>query len=151
MRRFLAVLSALILATSSADAKTLDYGGRAGMEVTVVKTSGIGSSHARILTKHTRQNAIGYCRDYVGKVTEGCISKELQTSLHLEITANCKTGKFTTFYGANMLFQGRNRDAGATEYLITDTDDNVVLDGSGASGYDYTLEQFKALCPNRVR
>lgn len=122
------------------------------MEVMIVKTSGIGSSHARILTRHTRQNAVGYCRDYVGKVTEDCISRELKTALHLEITANCKTGKFTTLYGANMLFQGRNPDAGArTDYLITDTDDKVVLDGSGASGYDYTLEQFKALCPNRVR
>ncbi|TIN21808.1 MAG: hypothetical protein E5Y31_19885 [Mesorhizobium sp.] len=151
MRRLLIVLSALMLVTS-AGAKTLYYGGRAGMEVTIVKTSGIGSSHARIVARHTRQNAITFCRDYVGEVTEACIARELQTPLHLEITANCKTGKFTTFYGANMLFQGRNRDADATtDYLITDTDDNVVLDGSGASGYDYTLDQFKALCPNRVR
>lgn len=51
-----------------------------------------------------------------------------------------------------MHFEGRSRDAGATtEFLITDTDDNVVLDGSSASGYDYTLEQFEALCPNRVK
>ncbi|WP_136616324.1 MULTISPECIES: hypothetical protein [Mesorhizobium] len=151
MRRLPLVLSVLMLVTS-AEAKTLYYGGRAGMEVTIVKTSSIGSSHARIVAKHTRQNAIAFCRDYVGKVTEACIAKELQTPLHLEITANCKTGKFTTFYGANMLFQGRNREPGAaTDYLITATDDNVVLDGSGASGYDYTLDQFKALCPNRVR
>jgi hypothetical protein len=150
MRYFLLVLSALVLA-SSASAKTLYYGGRAGMEVTIVKKSGIGTSHASILTKHTRQNAIGFCRDYVGKVTEDCIAKEMNTPLHLEITADCKTGKFTTFYGANMLFQGRGPDGSATDYLITDTDENVVLDGSGASGYDYTLEQFKALCPNRVK
>jgi hypothetical protein len=26
-----------------------------------------------------------------------------------------------------------------------------LLDGSGASSYDVTLDQFKALCPNRVR
>ncbi|MFC3324612.1 hypothetical protein [Mesorhizobium cantuariense] len=151
MRRLLLVLSALMLAPS-AEAKTLYYGSRVGMEVTIVKTSGIGSSHARIVAKHTRQNAITFCRDYVGKATEECIAKELQTALHLEITANCKTGKFTTFYGANMLFQGRNPEPGAaTDYLISDTDDDVVLDGSGASGYDCTLEQFKALCPNRVR
>ena len=151
MRRLLLVLSALMLAPS-AEAETLYYGGRAGMEVTIVKTSGIGSSHARIVARHTRRNAVAFCRDYVGKVTEACIAKELQTPLHLEITANCKTGKFTTFYGANMLFQGRNPDAEATtDYLITATDENVVLDGSGASGYDYTLDQFKALCPNRVR
>ncbi|MET3592951.1 hypothetical protein ABID26_002339 [Mesorhizobium shonense] len=150
MRYFLLVLSALALA-SPADAKTLYYGGRAGMEVTIVKKSGIGTSHASVLTKHTRQNAIGFCRDYVGKVTEDCIAREMRTPLHLEITADCKTGKFTTFYGANMLFQGRSPAGSATDYMIADTDENVVLDGSGASGYDYTLEQFKALCPNRVK
>ncbi|RUU02988.1 hypothetical protein EOD23_18880 [Mesorhizobium sp. USDA-HM6] len=150
MRYFLLVLSALVLA-SPADAKTLYYGGRAGMEVTIVKKSGIGTSHAKVLTKHTRQNAIGFCRDYVGKVTEDCIAKEMKAPLHLEITADCKSGKFTTFHGANMLFQGRGPAGSATDYLITDTDENVVLDGSGASGYDYTLEQFKALCPNRVK
>ncbi|MDX8493898.1 hypothetical protein RFN29_20235 [Mesorhizobium sp. VK22B] len=150
MRYFLLVLSALILA-SPAGAKTIYYGGRAGMEVTIVKKSGIGTSHASVLTKHTRQNAIGFCREYVGKVTEDCIAKELKTPLHLEITADCKTGRFTTFYGANMLFLGRSPAGSATDYLITDTDENVVLDGSGASGYDYTIEQFQALCPNRVR
>ncbi|TIQ33140.1 MAG: hypothetical protein E5X48_24735 [Mesorhizobium sp.] len=150
MRYFLLVLFALILA-SPANARTLYYGGRAGMEVTIVKKSGIGTSHASVLTKHTRQNAIGFCRDYVGKVTEDCIAGEMKTPLHLEITADCKTGKFTTFYGANMLFQGRSPAGSETDYLITDTDENVVLDGSGASGYDYTIEQFKALCPNRVK
>jgi len=152
MRHLLIVLSALMLA-SPAGAKTLDYGSRAGMEVTIVKKTGIGSSHASIVTKHTRQNAIGFCRDYVGEVTEECIAKELRTPLHLEITADCKTGKFTTFYGGKMLFQGRNKGTDVTtDYLITSIDDdNAVLDGSGASGYDYTLEQFKALCPNRVR
>lgn len=150
MRHVLLAIFALALA-SPATARTLYYGAKAGMEVTIVKKSGIGTTHASILTRHTRQNAIGYCRDYVGKVTEDCISKEMNTPLHLEITADCKTGRFTTFYGANMLFQGRNPVGGATDYKITATDENVVLDGSGASGYDYTLEQFKALCPNRVR
>ncbi|WP_245436109.1 hypothetical protein [Mesorhizobium tamadayense] len=84
-------------------------------------------------------------------MTEDCIAKELKTPLHLEISADCKSGKFTTLYGANMLYQGRSPAGSATDYLITDTDENVVLDGSGASGYDYTIEQFKALCPNRVR
>ncbi|MDX8499828.1 hypothetical protein RFM99_15520 [Mesorhizobium sp. VK4C] len=150
MRYFLLLVSALAL-VSPASAKTIYYGGRAGMELTIVKKSGIGTSHASVLTKHTRQNAIGFCRDYVGKVTEDCIAREMKTPLHLEITADCNTGKFTTFYGANMLFQGRSPAGTATDYLIADTDENVVLDGSGASGYDYTLEQFKALCPNRVK
>ncbi|RWM91204.1 MAG: hypothetical protein EOR86_26375 [Mesorhizobium sp.] len=150
MRHILLAICAVIL-VSPAAARTLGYGSKAGMEVTVVKKSGINTSHASILTKHTRQNAIGYCRDYVGKVTEDCIAKEMKTPLHLEVTADCKSGKFTTFYGANMLFQGRSPAGSETDYQITDTDENVVLDGSGGAGYDYTLEQFKALCPNRVK
>lgn len=69
-----------------AAAKMLTYGERAGMEVTINKKSGIGTANAKILTKHTRQNAIGYCRGYVGKVTESRVAKELKTPLHLEIT-----------------------------------------------------------------
>lgn len=150
MGRFLlvALASAFVF---PAVAKTLAYGERAGMEVTVVRKSGIGTAHAAILTKHTRQNAIAYCRDYVGKVTETCIAKELKTPLHLEITANCRTGAFTTLYGADMLFKGRSRDGGATDYLVTDVASGQVLDGSGASSYGSTIDQFRALCPNRVR
>ena len=134
-----------------AAAKTLAYGERAGMEVTIVEKSGIGTAHAKILTKHIRQNAIGYCRDYVGKVTEACIAKELKTPLHLEITANCKTGAFVTLYDAQMLFKGRNSDGGAADYLITDVESGRTLDGSGASSYGSTIDQFHALCPSRVK
>ena len=50
------------------------------------------------------------------------------------------------------LFQGRNKGTDVTtDYLISDTHENVLLDGSGASSYDVTLDQFKALFPNRVR
>ncbi|TGT78887.1 hypothetical protein EN804_35705, partial [Mesorhizobium sp. M8A.F.Ca.ET.161.01.1.1] len=81
-----------------------------------------------------------------------CIDEEMKSPLHFEITANCKTGAFTTFYGDSMIFQGRNKGTEVTtDYLIKAVEENEVLDGSGASGYDYTLDQFKALCPNRVR
>ncbi|MDX8452584.1 hypothetical protein RFM98_07435 [Mesorhizobium sp. VK9D] len=150
MRYVPLAISALILA-SPANAKTIFYGARVGMKVTIVKKSGIGTSHAVVLTKHTRQNAIEFCRDYVGKVTEDCIVSEMNTPLHLEITADCKSGKFINFYGANMLFQGRSPEGSPTEYKITATDENVVLDGSGASGYGYTIDEFKLLCPNRVK
>ena len=65
VRYFLLVLSALVL-TSPADAKTIYYGGRAGCR-------SLDEEH----------QAIGFCRDYVGKVTEDCIAKELKTPLHL--------------------------------------------------------------------
>jgi hypothetical protein len=151
MRHLLVVLSALILPTA-AQASTIYYGNKVGMELTIVKKTGIGSTHASILAKHNRQKARVYCREYGHDFSEDCIAAEMKAPLHFEIIANCKTGKFTTFYGANMLFQGRNKGTDVTtDYLITDTDENVLLDGSGASSYDVTLDQFKALCPNRVR
>ena len=151
MRHLLVVLSALILPTA-AHASTIYYGNKMGMELTIVKKSGIGSTHASILAKHDRRKAGVYCREYGHDFSKECIDAEMKAPLHFEITANCETGKFTTFYGANMLFQGRNKGTDVTtDYLISDTDENVVLDGSGASSYDVTLDQFKALCPNRVR
>ncbi|TPL97160.1 hypothetical protein FJ960_24540 [Mesorhizobium sp. B2-3-11] len=150
MPRLLAALCAVMLA-SPAGAATLYYGSRVGMELTIVKKSGIGSTHAGILARHDRRKARVYC-EYGHDFTEECIDAEMQAPLHFEITANCKTGEFTTFYGAKMLFQGRNKGTDVTtDYRITAVDEKVVLDGSGASGYDYTLDQFKALCPNRVR
>ncbi|TIS12334.1 MAG: hypothetical protein E5X10_18110, partial [Mesorhizobium sp.] len=53
MRHILLAICAVIL-VSPAAARTLGYGSKAGMEVTVVKKSGINTSHASILTKHTR-------------------------------------------------------------------------------------------------
>ncbi|RUW75209.1 MULTISPECIES: hypothetical protein [unclassified Mesorhizobium] len=151
MRHLVVVLPALTLATA-AQASTIAYGARVGMELTIVKKTGIGSTHASILAKHNRRKAGVFCREYGHDFSKDCIDAEMKSPLHFEITANCKTGKFTTFYGANMLFQGHNEGTDVTtDYLITSIDDNVVLDGSGASGYDYTLEQFKALCPNRVK
>jgi hypothetical protein len=150
MRRFFVVLVALFVA-SPALAETIYYGERDGMELTVVKKSGIGTTHARILTKHTRENAIAYCRNYVGKVTEDCIARELKNPLHLEITANCRTGKFTTFYGASMVFKGRNKAGSAADYAILDVESGQILDGSGASSYGSSIGQFEALCPNRVK
>ncbi|AGB45316.1 hypothetical protein Mesau_02935 [Mesorhizobium australicum WSM2073] len=151
MRCLLAVLCAVTLA-APAGAATLYYGARIGMELTIVKKSGIGSTHASILARHDRRKARLYCREYGHDFTQECIDAEMKAPLHFEITANCKTGEFTTFYGAAMLFQGRNKGTDVTtDYRITAVDEKAVLDGSGASGYDYTLDQFKALCPKRVK
>jgi hypothetical protein len=151
MRRFLLLLSALMLA-SPAGAATLYYGARVGMKLTIVKKTGIGSEHASILARHDRHDATIYCREYGHDFTKKCIDDEMKAPLNFEITANCKTGEFTTFYGAKMLFQGRNKGTEVTtDYLIKAVAENVTLDGSGASGYDYTIDQFKALCPNRVK
>ncbi|MFK3968607.1 hypothetical protein ACI2KT_34170 [Ensifer adhaerens] len=106
------------------------------------------------MTKHTRENATAFCREYVQKVTPKCIADELAVELDLEIAANCKTGKFTTLNGQGYQFKGPNEAYDPTEmnteYVLVEVGTSEPLDGSSASGYDVALDQFKASCPNRV-
>jgi hypothetical protein len=150
------LIAALLATTSMAAAETMYYGSRAGMVVTVVKKSNLNSTHAKITAKHTRENAVQFCREYVQKVTEKCIADNMAEGKDLlkEISANCRTGKFVTLYGQGYQFRGPNPNydpAGiSTEYLLYQVGDKEPLDGSMASGYPVALEQFKALCPKRM-
>lgn len=154
--RTVILIAALLATTSMAAAETIYYGSRAGMVVTVVKKSNLNSTHAKITAKHTRENAIEFCREYVQKVDEKCIKDNLAEGKDLmpEISANCRTGKFTTFYGQGYQFKGPNPDYDptgiSTEYLVYQIGDKEPLDGSMASGYPVVLDQFKALCPKRM-
>lgn len=154
--RNLILVAVLLATTSMAAAETIYYGSRAGMVVTVVRKTNLNSTHAKIVTRHTRENAIQFCREYVQKVTEKCIKDNLAEGKDLmtEISANCGTGKFTTLYGQGYRFKGPNPDYDPTgfntEYLVYRVGDKEPLDGSMASGYPVALEQFKALCPKRV-
>lgn len=148
-------MTALLLGMgAAAQAETLYYGSRAGMEVTVVEKSNIGSADAKIVTRLTKANATAYCREYVQKVTRKCVADALKTELRPEISANCETGAFTTLYGQGYRFLGRNPkyepSGTATEYLLVEAGGEEPLDGSSASGYDVALGQLKALCPNRA-
>jgi hypothetical protein len=91
----LIVLLGLIFTNAAAASGTIGYGSRAGMEVSVISVEGLNTSRAVIRTKHTRENAVAFCRDYVGKVTEQCIRQELSVPLNDSITANCVTGEFS--------------------------------------------------------
>jgi hypothetical protein len=153
--RTITAAAAFLLAAGAAHAETLYYGSRAGMEVTVVKKSNLNTTHAKITVKHTRENAITFCREYVGKVTEKCIKEELSSDLASQIEANCKTGKFTTIAAGGYQFLGPNPDYDPTgtntEYLIVEAGGSEPLEGYSATGYDVALDQFKAMCPDRVQ
>lgn len=87
----LKLASALILAVAPAwVAGTINYGSRAGMEVTIVSASGINGPNAIIRMKHPRENAIDYCRESVLKVTKKCIDNEMKYIISDHITADCK-------------------------------------------------------------
>jgi hypothetical protein len=153
--RIATTIGLLFTMSAVAQAETLYSGSRAGMEVTVVKKSNIGSTHAKIVTRHTRENATAFCREYVQRVTPKCIADELKVELDLEIAANCKTGKFTTLNGQGYQFKGPNEYYDPTEmnteYVLVEVGTSEPLNGSSASGYDVALDQFKAMCPNRVQ
>jgi len=132
--RAISALLALVLAGSPAAASgTIGYGSRAGMEVTVTNIEGLDTSRAIIRTKHTRENAISFCRDYVQSVTEKCIQQEFSVPLNDLITANCSTGEFTDFYGNHYRFLGPNRKAtnsSMAKYAIMNLMTNKIADGT---------------------
>lgn len=127
------------------------YGSRAGMTVTIKSMIGLDTSRAVITTEHTRDDAIGFCKDYVQEdpVTEKCISEELATRLNDLIYADCPKGVFTDFFGDRYQFGGRNRHPRefGPKYLILDLRTREIADGSSASGYDVHMDIFRALCP----
>jgi hypothetical protein len=127
------------------------YGSRAGMTVTVKSISGLDTSHARITMEHTRDDAIGFCRDYgqENPVTEGCIQEELAVPLNDAVYADCTKGIFTDFAGEKFQFRGKYARSGDTgpKYLLLDLGTHEIADGSSASGYETNMNIFRALCP----
>ena len=131
---------------------TMDYGSRAGMEVSILGMAGRDTAHASIRFKHTRDNAIAYCRDYVRDVTEECIRETLagETRFKEALTANCASGEFTDFTGVRYQFLGTRPGAGYFDddkYLIKDLDTGEMVDHAITSWYLTTLNVYRALCP----
>ena len=144
-------VAALAIAAPALASGTIGYGSRAGMEVDVVSMSGIDTARAIIRTKHTRANAVSFCRDYIGKVTPDCIQQELATRLNDQVTANCPRGEFTDFQGSRYRFAGVSREKDSmAKYVVISLPSGEVADGSMASGYPVNITIFKALCPSRA-
>ena len=120
------------------------YGSRAGMTVAVKSMSDLDTSHAVILTEHTRDDAMAFCRDYERQepVTETCIRQELSVRMNDSIKADCPKGVFTGFYGEKYQFRGKNprsKESGAT-YMLMNLRTREIADGSSASGYDVNMD-----------
>jgi hypothetical protein len=125
------------------------------MEVTVISLSGLDTSNSVIKTKHTRNNAIKFCRDYANDVSESCIEKELNVPLNDEIKGNCATGEFVDFWGNKYRFDGKIRrktDLSANYALryMSGPNRGELADGSSASNYLTAMGIFRALCPNEA-
>src|SRR5450759_4759916 len=113
MRRIMpiVILFTSVLAGGALASGKLGYGSRVGMQVTVIGMSGLDTANAVIRTKHTREDAIEFCREYVGEGTEDCIKRELETRLNDAVYANCLTGVFTNFWGDRIQYRGRNKQS----------------------------------------
>lgn len=141
---------ALLSAVSNVNAAgKIGYGSRVGMQVTVISMSGLDTSNAVIKTQHTREDAIEFCREYIGEVSEKCIKDELATRLNDAVFANCSSGTFTNFWGDRIQFKGRNQRKGefGPKYIIRNTQTGEFADGSSASNYGTNMAIFEALCP----
>ena len=147
----LLISSAAVLAFGAGPAEAagkIYYGSRAGMTVTVVAMSGLDTANSVIRTKHTREDAVGFCREYVGRVTKKCVDDELAIRLNDEIRGNCRTGVFTDFGGTRWRFAGKMRDPDAmAKYQLINLGTGETADGSSASGYGTAMGVFQALCP----
>jgi hypothetical protein len=153
MRTFIAGLAAALIGAfpyPAFAAGKLYYGTRAGMEVTVISMEGLDTPRAIIRTQHTKEDAIKFCQEYIGAVSDKCIQDALAVRLSDEITANCDTGIFSNFFGYKIHFLGLNRRDTRTEYLLKNLATGDFADGSTASGYSTDLQIFKALCPRKA-
>jgi hypothetical protein len=142
----------LIAAPPKSVHSLMDYGSRAGMQVSILGMEGRDTAHAVIRFAHTRDNAIAYCRDSLSNVTEQCVQSALEDEKGLKdsLTGNCDTGEFSGFFGGHYRFQGRNPKAGYfadNKYLIMNLADGEIADGSEISGYLTNLSIYRALCP----
>jgi hypothetical protein len=143
---------AMLASSSCVAAGKLSYGSRVGMTVTITELNGIDTAKAVIKVRHTRDDAKGFCTDYLGHEGDQCIDKILnETRISDSIKGDCTTGQFINLDGQYLLFAGPNLDYDAIkfspDYRIFKKGAKTSLDGSMASGYGVNLEQFRALCP----
>jgi hypothetical protein len=149
---FVLILASELAVGQAYASGTVGYGSRVGMEVSVISMSGLDTARATMRTKHTRENAEKFCREYVGNVSEQCIEEELGIPLNDVIHGNCLTGVFEDFYGNLYRFEGKLKKKGdiIANYALrklSAPNRGELADGTSASGYWTNMAIFGALCP----
>ena len=148
----LTIASVAIPARTALASGKIYYGSRVGMTVSVISVQGLNTSNAVIDTKHARDDAIAFCRDYEQNLTDDCVNRELETPINDYIAANCATGVFIDFFGNRYHFEGQRRRPASdlSKYAIRDLSTGQIEDGTSASGYPTNLGIFHALCAMRA-
>ncbi len=127
------------------------YGSRAGMTLTIGAASGINTSSAVIEARMTEEDAKSFCSQYLGKITDECISGQLNKDLAPSISADCPAGVFQDFHGDWHQFMGPMKPVygeSMGNYVLFDLGTRELADGSMASGYYTDLALFQSLCPS---
>jgi hypothetical protein len=146
------LLLALPLAAHADD--RIYYGTRAGMHLTTVGKSGIGTADAVIRLKHTPEDAKAFCEEYLYDKSEACVRKALaELKVADQVSGNCTARTWTDMYGRRYAFAGdaRKSDTMTADFAIKDLASGEILDGSSASGYDIQLTIFRQLCPGLAK
>ena len=123
------------------------------MTVSVVSVSGLNTANAVIRTRHTREDATTFCKEYANTNSSECISRELTVPLNDYVAANCKTGQFVDFYGNKLRYEGAHKahagDEVTPQFDVRYLSTGKVEDGTTASGSATNIGIFFALCPSR--
>ncbi|RVK59241.1 hypothetical protein CN155_08145 [Sinorhizobium meliloti] len=131
------------------DDHSIYYGSRAGMHVTTVSKSGIGTSKAVIMIKHTPKDAKAFCVEYSQDYSMACVKRTMaEVKVGDRVTANCKKRTWTDVYGHAYAFEGKATSSDLmADYIVRNVASGDILDGSSASGYPVALSIFQELCP----
>ncbi|WP_457578853.1 hypothetical protein [Ensifer adhaerens] len=131
------------------DDHAIYYGSRAGMHVTTVSKSGIGTSKAVIMIKHTPKDAKAFCVEYSQDYSMACVKRTMaEVKVGDRVTANCKKRTWTDVYGQAYAFEGKATSSDLmADYIVRSVTSGEILDGSSASGYPTALSIFQELCP----
>jgi hypothetical protein len=137
-----------ILAASPTLAEQVYYGSRAGMTVTVVSKTGIGTENAVIQVEHTPEDAKGFCVEYNLDNSMACVRMTLaEVKVEPTVYANCKTMMWTDLGAERYAILGRRTSDTYADFDVRRISSGEILDGSSASGYPTAMAMFDALCP----
>lgn len=144
-----AIVAAVVYPVSAEDDHSIYYGSRAGMHVTTVSQSGIGTENAIIMIKHTPKDAKAYCVDYELDYSMACVKRTMaDVKVRDRVTGDCKKKTWTDVYGQAYAFEGKaNSSEIMADYVVREVASGEILDGSSASGYYTVLSVFQQLCP----
>lgn len=123
----------------------LAWGERAGMFAQILSSAGLGTANATVTAVKDRDGAIGWCRlnfDYSMKCIEETLSDTGLAPRKVTLHANCKTKRFTDFWGRNLE---------ALDGDILNLDTNEKLGSSTAAGSMVASTAFNTLCPERTK